>query len=382
MHHKNPELTRRVDLNLGYSCNEACSFCYYIESIEARNKDRDLSTEEAKHFIRYIHQQGKEVIDFTGGEATIRKDFVELVRYAKQLGFRSLCLITNGSRIANLDYAMTLVEAGIDDFLLSLHGADAKTHDALTKRQGSYDKMMRAIKNVSGLGVKVRTNMVVTGRNYHQVVDMTKKLADLEVKTINFILFNPIVEAGADQSMNVEYRKAAPELMKAIDLYKDRFDKITIRYMPFCNMPGYESYITNMQQIQYDPDEWDYLIRTRIREGWAVSTAALFMGMLLLPSKKRGMQVGWKTAKREGIKYFLEAKNKVKGPQCKSCSLEAICGGVWRNYAKWKGFTELEAVQGAKVYDPTHFMKERLEKEHQALEVVRSRSKHLNKESA
>jgi radical SAM protein with 4Fe4S-binding SPASM domain len=124
-------------------------------------------------------------------------------------------------------------------------------------------------------------------------------------------------------------------------------------------MRGYESYVTNMPQLQYDPDEWDYLIRTGIREGRIVSTAALCVGMALYPWKKRLFQKGWNAFKHEAIKYFLQMKNKVYGPECKKCSYKGVCDGLWRRYAEWKGFGELEAVPGPRITDPTHFLKTR-----------------------
>ena len=81
-------LTDRVDLNVGYSCNERCQFCYYQDTMVTDGILRDLSTDECKRTLRFIRDQGKTVLDFTGGEPTIRKDFLSLVRYAKQIGFR------------------------------------------------------------------------------------------------------------------------------------------------------------------------------------------------------------------------------------------------------------------------------------------------------
>jgi hypothetical protein len=124
-------------------------------------------------------------------------------------------------------------------------------------------------------------------------------------------------------------------------------------------MPGYESYITNMPQIQYDPDEWDYLIRTRIREGKIISFVALCAGMLIHLKYLRGRDIDWNTRKHEGIKKFLEYKNKSKGTECGKCSLRLICDGLWKEYVKWKGYGELKAFKGDLVTEPTHFMKTR-----------------------
>jgi hypothetical protein len=112
-----------------------------------------------------------------------------------------------------------------------------------------------------------------------------------------------------------------------------------------------------MPQIQYDPDEWDYLLRTGIREGGFISTAALWVGMLLYPFKSVSLKNGWNMFKHNGIKYFLQIKNKVYGPQCNKCAYKGVCDGVWRKYAEWRGFSELKAIPGHRISDVTHFIR-------------------------
>ena len=353
-------LTSRVDINVGYSCNERCKFCYYIQTVKDRGKEKDLPTEEIKERIAYIRNQGIETLEFTGGEPTIRNDLIELVRYAKSLGFQSISMITNGLRLARPEYAKACVEAGIDDYLLSIHGDNAAVQDKVTEIPGSFDKAIEAVRNLKKFPVKIRANCVISGLNYKGAVDTLALYHELGIQTANFILFNPIVEADwkSAPELNVAYSDAAPYLKAAIDKYKDKIHKITVRYIPFCLMKGYESYVTNMPQIQYDPDEWDYLIRTSIREGKFITTAALWVGMLLHPSKRRALSLGWTTLKHEGIKYFLQIKNKVFGSECHKCSYKPICDGLWRKYAAWKGFGELKAIEGPRIQEPTHFLQQ------------------------
>ncbi|MFH1263749.1 MAG: radical SAM protein [Pseudomonadota bacterium] len=353
------QLTSRVDINVGYSCNERCKFCYYIQTVKDRDKEKDLPTAEVKKQIAYIRNRGIETLEFTGGEPTIRPDLIELTQYAKSLGFRSLSMITNGIRLAQPHYAKACVEAGLDDFLLSIHGPEAGVHDPVTEIPGSFDKVVTAARNLKNFPVKVRTNCVISGYNFKGAAETLALYHSLGIQTANFILFNPIVEADwrSDPSLNVSYSDAAPFLKKAIDLYKDKIRKITVRYIPLCLMTGYEEYVTNMPQLQYDPDEWDYLIRTGIREGKWVSTAALYVGMALYPFKKRLLARGWNTFKHEGIKYFLQIKNKVYGPACKGCAYRGICDGLWRKYADWRGFDELRTVSGPRIDDPIFFLK-------------------------
>ncbi|HLG19516.1 MAG TPA: radical SAM protein [Bdellovibrionota bacterium] len=353
-------LTSRVDINVGYSCNERCKFCYYIQTVKDRTKEKDLPTDEVKKRIAFIRRQGIETLEFTGGEPTIRNDLIDLVRYAKSLGFKSISMISNAVRLAQPDYAKACVEAGIDDFLISIHGSEAKSHDRVTEIPGSFDKAVQAVRHLTKYPVKVRANCVISGLNYTEAVPTLELYRSLGLQTANFILFNPIVEADwrSAPELNVAYSDAAPYLKSAIDQYKDKIQKITVRYIPLCLMQGYESYVTNMPQIQYDPDEWDYLIRTGIREGKFISTAALWVGMALHPSKRRALKHGWNTLKHEGIKYFLQIKNKVYGSECQKCAYKGVCDGVWRKYADWKGFGELRAIPGPRIQDPTHFIRQ------------------------
>ncbi|MFH1018359.1 MAG: radical SAM protein [Pseudomonadota bacterium] len=351
-------LTSRVDIHVGYSCNERCKFCYYIQTVNDRTKKKDLSTEEVKRRIRYIRSRGIRTLDFTGGEPTIRTDLAELARYSKSLGFESVSLITNGIRLAQPAYAASCVEAGIDDFLISIHGYEPAVHDRVTGVHGSFAKALEAVTQLRRYPVKIRANCVISGVNYTGATEILALFHSLGIQTANFIFFNPIVEADwrSAPELNVKYIVAAPYLKRAIDAYRDKIQKITVRYIPFCLMTGYESYVTNMPQIQYDPDEWDYLVRTTIREGRLVSTAALLAGMLLYPSKKRSLKKGWNTFKHEAIKYFLQIKNRVKGEACGRCSLNLICDGLWRKYAALNGFGELKAVTGPKIEDPVYFL--------------------------
>lgn len=357
------KITRRIDLNLGYSCNIRCRFCYYQESMQAGREGacKDLTTDQARKWILFFRKKGMEAIDLTGGEPTIRKDIAELIRYAKDIGYKTVCIITNGLRLADEKYAAKLADAGLNDILFSLHGPDAAIHENLTQAPGSFDMIVAAIRNMVKLGIRCRSNTVVNGISYRHLPRTMDLLRELGIKSANFILFNPIVEAqSSDMDMNVSYSQAAPYLKEVIDKYISigKMERVTVRYMPFCLMTGYEKYITNTAQIQYDPDEWDYYWRTYFRNGPFLWFAALSLGFLLHPSKDRLFKFGFNTAKHEAIKYALAFKNKIKGHICRKCAYNKICDGLWRDYAKKTGFAELVPVKGPVLSDPAHFMRD------------------------
>lgn len=356
-------LTRRVDLNVGYSCNMRCRFCYYQQTLHnlpgGKFKVKDLSTARCKYWLALARRNGMERIDLTGGEPTIRGDLLELAAHARRIGFQSVCLITNGLRLAQKDYVSRLVDAGVDDFLLSIHGPTRQPHDLVTGVEGAFDRVIRAVGHIKEHPVKLRVNCVITQINHGLPLETVELFDGLGIETVNFILFNPIEEAGwaSDPALNVAYSEAAPHLKRAIDRFAAPGRKITVRYIPFCLMRGYEPFVTNMPQIQYDHDEWDYLLRMRMRRGDLRSGLGLVLGIAVHPAKLGALRRGGiRTLTREGMKRFLQLKNKRFGSACRSCALRTICDGLWSRYVRWRGFDELETVHGARITDPTHFM--------------------------
>jgi MoaA/NifB/PqqE/SkfB family radical SAM enzyme len=319
---------------------------------------KDLTTQQAKYWLRFFYARGLRQVDLTGGEPTIRKDIIELVSYARSVGYATVSVITNGLRMADPVFTSAMVAAGLNDVLFSVHGPDARIHDSLTRVTGSFEKLMRAIDLVRSHGVALRTNTVVNGVSCSHLDAIARLLFEKKVSKVNFILFNPIVEAqGSDADMNVSYAQAARSLMPMIDAYHAVFQRIAVRYMPFCVMPGYERYITNTAQIQYDPDEWDYYWRTLFRNGRIAQIGSLGLGMLLYPCKRRFAHLDWDHIRHEALKWTLAWKNKVKGPMCRKCRFSCICDGLWRDYARKAGFGELRAISGDKIEEPAQFLK-------------------------
>ena len=106
------EVTRRCDLR--------CRFCF----ANGGSPEEDPSAEELKAAIRDIAEKcGGPLLQFSGGEPTLRDDLPELVRYAREAGCSYTQVNTNGLRLAaEPDYAHRLAEAGLDIVFLQFDG--------------------------------------------------------------------------------------------------------------------------------------------------------------------------------------------------------------------------------------------------------------------
>ena len=65
-------------------CNNRCHYCYNIWKINDRKCDKELTTEEWKFVIEKLKREtGCRNVTISGGEPTLRPDFLEIAEYMK-----------------------------------------------------------------------------------------------------------------------------------------------------------------------------------------------------------------------------------------------------------------------------------------------------------
>lgn len=344
------ELTKRTVLDVGRKCNSDCKFCYYKG---LHNKD-NLPIQKLKERLNKAKSYGIDSIEFTGGEPAFRSDIFELINYAKKLGFKRLAIITNGIMFSNITFVKKIKESGLEEVKFSIHGPNPKIHDKITGVNGSFKKLINGVKNAKKLGLKVNTSTVINQINYKHLVSISNLLITLNPSRVNFLLINPIINAQRlGKDIVAPYSKIEPYLHKAIDILTQNKVDIAIRYIPFCFMEGHEKYVRNLNQVQYDPDEWDYLIKNKIEYNKVIQILNLGLGLLNI-LKKRNMTNSnlLHNAIIQSKIFRLNTKDK----QCKVCKYNLICDGLWKSYAKLYGYSELKPSPGEKITDPLFFI--------------------------
>lgn len=113
-----------------------CALTYRLPSgtqaeyAPTKRVDRELSTEEWMHILDRAWQVGIPHVTFTGGEATLREDLVQLIGRAEKNG--QVCgLLTDGLKLADQKYLESLLQTGLDHILLILQPNNALSWKAL-----------------------------------------------------------------------------------------------------------------------------------------------------------------------------------------------------------------------------------------------------------
>ena len=147
------------------ACNLACPHCR-ASAIKSRLPE-ELTTQEAKEFINSAASFSKSIFVFSGGEALLRDDIFELIRYANNAGL-TCTLATNGSLIT-LEIAHQLKENGIRLAAVSIYGPDSDAHDSFCGQKGAFERSVAGIQNLKSAGVALQINTTITKRNLSEL---------------------------------------------------------------------------------------------------------------------------------------------------------------------------------------------------------------------
>ena len=159
----------RAYFELTYKCNHRCVHCY-----NAEDKDKkELSTEEVFSIIDQLFDMGTIHVSFTGGEIFVRRDIMDILVYSRRKGIR-VTLMTNGSLITE-ETVDKLIRLGIDKFDISFLGAKKETFDAVTQVEGSFDRVVSAIKMLRQKGIRPHLKTCAMKVNRDEI----EKIADL-----------------------------------------------------------------------------------------------------------------------------------------------------------------------------------------------------------
>jgi MoaA/NifB/PqqE/SkfB family radical SAM enzyme len=348
------EVTKRVKIVTGLKCNIQCVFCYYRDNLHAPNR----KFEEIRSDLLYARNRGITEVDFSGGEPTVHPDLPRVIEEAKSIGVDKVCIISNGLRFANKEYAATLKNAGLDEILFSVHGSSEKTHDEITRIQGSFRKISKAISNASSEGIQIRTNTVVNRINYNDLMAIGNFLIPFHPVQMNFITINDWCFAkNLVEKLMLSYSEMSSKLKEVCDLLDPHVSAVNVRYIPFCFMKGYEKFVCNHRQVKFDPYEWVPRVRARLEIqnnfwrylgilGYGYSAGGVF---------RKTFRMSPADILDESVVEALRRWYYKKSESCEECNLESICDGVEKTYDEQFGLDELNPFVGEKITDPVFF---------------------------
>jgi len=294
----------RIDLKVGFACNNKCVFC-------VQGNKRTYVQEKSFADLCSILEKNKNRADgvvFTGGDPTIRHDFLELVRCAKKNSYKIIQIQTNGRMLAYFDFCKKSIEAGANDFCISIHGSTGKIHDFLTGAKESFSQTVLGIKNLTKLGVRVSTNTVITKTNYRNLPSLANLLILLNVSQYQFAFPHIIHSADVNKEWLIPRKSTVMKYVKkALSMGEKAGIRVMTEAIPYCLMAGFEKCVAEgliPPSVVYDNN---FIIKD----------------------------------------YNAYRKNEAKSKRlkCRTCVYYPDCEGPWKEYPEMFGWNEFKPVK-------------------------------------
>jgi cyclic pyranopterin phosphate synthase len=160
---------RYLRVSLTDRCNLRCTYCMPEEGIDHLPRARIASLEEVREIVAAFVEWGVVRVRLTGGEPTVRRDFVHLVETLASLVTvegtpLEVVMTTNGTRLREL--AQPLRSAGLSALTLSVDSLRPDRFAQITRRD-SLDTVLAGLEAAEAAGftgIKINT-VVVAGFN-------------------------------------------------------------------------------------------------------------------------------------------------------------------------------------------------------------------------
>ncbi|HCQ7174625.1 radical SAM protein [Enterobacter cloacae] len=179
--------TLLLDFRITSHCNLGCDLCFRNPGIN------DSSLSSALNVIERMYKIGFRRIGFTGGEPTSRADYIDLIEYAKQMGFMTY-LSTVGHRFTidheRLNSILDWVGIPIDG-IDKLVNADIRS-DKMSNQHRVVKNILSWLPNNNQINIKLTT--VVSQANINILGDIVNWVENLpyKIQAWRFYQFCPL----------------------------------------------------------------------------------------------------------------------------------------------------------------------------------------------
>ena len=151
------------------ACDLKCTHC---GSRAGRRRPDELSTAECLDLVAQLARLGTREVTLIGGEAYLRRDWVEIVRAVRSHGMD--CTMQTGALNLNEERIRQAAAAGVKAIGVSVDGLE-DLHDRLRGVNGSYAAAFEALRLLRAHGVPTSVNTQITA----QVVPQLRELCEL-----------------------------------------------------------------------------------------------------------------------------------------------------------------------------------------------------------
>ena len=235
-------------VRLTFDCNDRCVFCLDADTHDGRIRGRA----EVKAQILDGLPQGRRAADPLRGRADDHPDFVDFVRLGHAAGYRKVQTVTNGRMFAYREFLTRAIDAGLGEITFSIHGPDAKIHDALVGVKGAFDEEIAGLRHALDDGrVIVNIDVCVNRANVKHLPEMLRRFTAMGVREFDLLQVIPFGRAYREGKDTLFYdlEQARPYLLEAFAFARQPDMHVWLNRFPVEHLEGFEELIQDPYKL-------------------------------------------------------------------------------------------------------------------------------------
>lgn len=228
--------------------------------------------------------------------------------------FQDITLWTSGLKLSNEERIRKFLDEGVSRFEIPIYGANGGTHDFITKKKGSFTRVLSTLDILRKMDVEINLHVVILKENYRELPDIIKLSSGYSQAALSFWFYYP--DPGIDHmGINVykEHCASFTEIINCFSRRTDGIENVSFRlvFFPQCIFMKIKKILKKAELIEPG-----------------------FVRFMVANGKK--MEYKLLTGKGEFGAVFLK--------KCDSCSEKNRCSGIFDDYIKIYGENEIKPI--------------------------------------
>ena len=213
------DLSTRIPVHVVWeitlSCNLKCAHC---GSRAGKPRADELSTTECLDVVEQLRVLGTREINLIGGEAYLRRDWLEILAAISAGGMRSG--LQTGARALSREKIAAAKAAGLNAAGVSVDGL-REIHDRLRGVPGSYEQCLRVIADMAAEGIKPSANTQINRESMHAIRPLYEVLRDAGIKVWQLQLTVPCGNAADNEALILQPHEIPPLYDEIARIFED-----------------------------------------------------------------------------------------------------------------------------------------------------------------